>query len=99
MGDLYNFHCSCCGYDADVSGGDDAGMMVLTTTIQCEDCQDLQDIITAWVWGDVASPKNGTPKFECPKSPDHPIKKWEAGGQCPRCQVMMENKGQTVSWD
>ncbi len=34
-------------YQAEVSGGQGAGMAQLTVTIVCEDCQELYDVVTS----------------------------------------------------
>jgi hypothetical protein len=41
MGAKYQFICEGCGYEADVSGGDDFSFRALTTTIFCEECEEL----------------------------------------------------------
>ncbi len=46
MGSWTEFRCGSCGYEAMVSGRDDAGMLVNTTTILCEDCEELYDVVT-----------------------------------------------------
>lgn len=44
MGACYDFSCPNCGYSAQVSGGDDFGFHVVTTTIVCETCRELLDV-------------------------------------------------------
>lgn len=107
MGTLHSFTCSACSYSAEVSGGGDAGMMVCTSTIVCEDCKELYDITTC----DVASFMSPTGKnmdgsdpkeypFECPESGTHKIKEWKCGDPCPKCGGgEMVDGGVTILWD
>lgn len=93
MGRGSRFSCSGCGYDALVSGGDDAGMDVLTTTVSCEGCGELYDVVTG-------SPHAGrTTEPACPVDPAHPISRWQHPGPCPRCGSPVERLGEEVLWD
>jgi transcription elongation factor Elf1 len=47
MGAKNQFICKHCDYEAIVSGGDDVGMACRTTTISCEDCGELFDVLTS----------------------------------------------------
>ena len=97
MGTLYQFDCPACHYSAEVSGGDDAGMEMLTTTIVCSECQRLFDVPTGWS-EPFASKK--PPQLRCPKSKTHHIGKWQAGGLCPKCgATMQKNAANIVCWD
>ena len=46
MGSWQLLECEFCRYRAEVSGGDDAGMLVSTTTVACETCAELYDVVT-----------------------------------------------------
>jgi hypothetical protein len=46
MGQMRTFRCTSCDHSAEVSGGNDAGMSATTTTILCEDCHLLMDVVT-----------------------------------------------------
>jgi transcription elongation factor Elf1 len=48
MGTFYHFECPVCGYDADVCGGDEVGIMITTSTIHCEDCRKLYDVFSTF---------------------------------------------------
>jgi hypothetical protein len=96
MGALFAFRCPDCGYRAEVSGGDDAGMIASTTTVTCSECRKLYDITTGW-HAETAHRKQ--PKFRCPKGADHHIERWKAGGPCPVCGAAMRNDGETLLWD
>lgn len=102
MGCKFQFTCSACEYSAEVSGGDDCGMSVGTTTVYCEDCQELSDIITGYeIWRDEAERKKDgkQPEFRCERSRKHRIRRWTSGEPCPRCGGEMTNEGATVLWD
>lgn len=47
LGTWFLYSCPACGDTAKVSGGEDGGMVVSTTTILCETCQKLYDVVTA----------------------------------------------------
>ena len=97
MGTCYQFDCPACQYSAEVSGGDDAGMEFLTTTIVCRDCQQLFDVPSGWTEPFAA---RKPPQIRCPKSKKHPITKWQAGGLCPKCgATMRKNDSTIVCWD
>ena len=98
MGTLYLFTCDACGYKAEVSGGDDAGMMCLTTTIVCEECRRLYDVATQ---GNPGSPpgQHRSIKIACPKSGQHKVKRWRSARLCPKCNVKMRRGEVTVLWD
>ena len=96
MGQTYEFRCPSCGYRAEVSGGDDAGMVACTTTIICEDCRKLFDITTDLL---DSSTEDKQPEFRCPKQASHRVHKWSANGPCPRCGTRMEKGKLTILWD
>ena len=73
--------CERCGYEVEVSGGDDAGMIVNTTTILCEDCEELYDVITfRRARGPEEEPDPGPIEPRCPKSKRHTFRLWEHPG-------------------
>ena len=96
MGMHFQFECARCGFSAEVSGGDDAGMEILTTTILCEDCIKLYDVVTGKA---MELQDTNTRPPRCPKSQRHKIRPWKAGGPCPACGEPLENKGETCLWD
>ena len=96
MGCRYAFQCPACGYKAEVSGSGDAGFCVETKTIVCHDCRELLDIATVYHGQDA---HRKPPSFRCPKGKKHRIEEWEAGGKCPRCGQVTENKGEACLWD
>ncbi|PLS82252.1 MAG: hypothetical protein CYG60_24855 [Actinobacteria bacterium] len=99
MGSWHLFECGSCGYRAEVSGGDDAGMLVSTTTVFCEACTELYDVVTenrSWKAG---GPIEGPQEPRCPKSKKHPIRLWTYPGPCPRCGECIEDRGSVALWD
>jgi hypothetical protein len=102
MGAKYNFNCPKCGYSTQASGGDDCGLIAATTTVACEDCQELYDVVIARrpINMNTTTPTAFKPcKFQCPKGAKHRIKKWVAGGLCPKCATTMETGRRTLLWD
>ena len=94
MGTSYSFKCTRCGYSATLSGGDDQGMVVRTTTIVCRTCIELYDVVTGEL-------EDGFMKIpiRCPKVKKHIVEKWEDPGACPKCGGIMENQGSCIDWD
>jgi len=99
MGAYYDFSCPKCGYSARVSGGDDFGMLAVTTTIVCEDCRELSDI------GIGSSPIAKTKKparvrLHCQKDKSHNVRRWKHPGACPKCgTTMVKPETIAVLWD
>ena len=96
MGQTYKFQCQKCEYLAEVSGDDDGGMEILTTTILCEDCSTLYDVV-------IGKPGKDQPiityKERCPTSSRHKVHPWKAGGPCPKCGEPLKNIGMSCLWD
>lgn len=90
MGRAFSFRCPGCGYEATVSGGDDAGMLGATTTVSCAGCRELYDVL---VW----SPEEPEPR--CPEYPTHPVTRWTAPSPCPNCGREMVQGDLEVLWD
>ena len=97
MGQLYSFECGSCGYYAEVSGGEDAGMIGATTTISCGACRELYDVV---VWR-VREPELGRIEPQCPESKAHPVTVWNFPGPCPRCgePLAPDPEGTVTLWD
>lgn len=92
MGVRYEFACPTCRYVAEVSGGEDVGMAVETTTIVCLDCRKLRDVVT----GQPGQPQQ-VPR--CPRDRHHRWQLWTAGDPCPRCATPIEQGQATLFWD
>ena len=98
MGSEYRFTCDDCGFEAEVSGGFDVGMVAATQTIACRECGDLTDVDV----GDAPSTSpEDVPKMalHCPKSPRHEVTQWNHPGPCPRCGKTMTRGPLTLLWD
>ena len=97
MGTLYDFQCESCGYQAEVSGGEDCGIAQTTITIFCADCTELYDVRTS----DEAMTRKAQREvsIRCPKSSSHRWRLWEHPGPCPRCGAAMKRGTETAIWD
>ena len=99
MGAKYQLVCGSCGYEAMVSGGDDFGFNVHATTIVCEDCRELCDVVTARFPPYPHDPDFEQDEPECPKDPAHTVRRWRAPGLCPNCGQQMAHGEQWLLWD
>jgi hypothetical protein len=93
MGQLHHFECTACGYNTEVSGGSDAGMLCCTQTILCETCEKLYDAESA------RPPLFESMPLRCPRSKKHSIRLWQHPGPCPKCGAEMQYLGETAIWD
>jgi hypothetical protein len=97
MGTLYNFGCGSCGYAAELSGGEDCGMTQATTTIFCQDCHALYDVVTSED-SMTHKPERELP-IHCPQSSSHRWRLWTHPGPCPKCGATMVRGEETLIWD
>lgn len=109
MGTKYQFVCEHCDYEAVVSGGDDAGMSCCTTTISCQDCAELFDVITSeQPWDESVGLSDE--ELVCPgpvtddadddhSNPGHRVQRWTFPGPCPKCGRGMTRGEYVVMWD
>ena len=98
MGQHFQFRCEHCSYEAVVSGGPDLGMMSRTQTITCAKCKELADVVTSEEPWNSRAPKL-PPRCPRRRTAKHPVKRWTAGGPCPRCGAALQ-KGELVAlWD
>jgi hypothetical protein len=99
MGTWYRFQCPSCRYAVEVSGKDDTGMGCALTTIVCEDCGILADVVTSeepWL----AALPDWTPSPpQCEMSPQHTVRKWTHPGPCPKCGEVMERGKGLAIWE
>lgn len=96
MGMWVTFECAHCHYRAQVSGRDDCGMVVDTTTILCVQCQELCDVVTH------SRETNRDKKVRCPKDAKHEVRRWVASDACPRCGELgmrQADDGEMTLWD
>ncbi len=113
MGCHYQFICNQCNYEAVVSGGDDEGRESHTTTISCQDCGELFDVVTSeQPWDESAGLSDE--ELVCPRSaradadgdedtdrsnPRHVVRRWKFPGPCPKCGEAMTMGLDRVMWD
>lgn len=101
MGAWNEFKCGSCEYRVEVSGGDDLGFSVRTTTIFCEDCEHLYDVVVFRGSGGVMSrgKPTGTIEPECPESSEHTFRRWKHPDVCPKCKNEMTLGKLIAIWD
>ncbi len=108
MGSRSRFECQSCHYQAVVSGGDSVGMMVETTTVSCNSCKKLMDVVVSRPTRESRPESDrgmGRPGRErlpiaCRNSPSHKVHKWSHPGPCPVCgQTMQLVPGMPICWD
>ena len=113
MGTKYQFICKHCDYQTCVSGGDDVGMACRTTTISCQDCGKLYDIVTSEEpWNETVGLSDE--ELVCPGSasddsdgeedqdhsnPTHHVQRWTFPGPCPKCGQTMTKGDAEMCWD
>ncbi len=69
VGALLEFRCESCSYEAMVSGRDDVGFVARTTTVLCEDCEELYDVVMSRsTMGTEKGGDRSEIEPECPKS-------------------------------
>ena len=90
MGTWYRFTCPACTYAADISGGDDAGMAVVTTTIVCRACKKLYDAATRRLPISEEGADWIDERLRCPNSEGHIVELWKHPGAAeqPGCSAM-----------
>lgn len=96
MGAVSRFICLACGYEAEVSGGPDAGLAVDTITIVCRDCAELYDVVVQ-----EHRPQEPVVAYSprCPQSATHVCAPWNDPGPCPRCATEMIQAEHILYWD
>jgi|UniRef100_A0A7C3WLQ0 uncharacterized paraquat-inducible protein A len=88
MGQLFEFGCDNCGYQAEVSGGEDAGYLIVTRTMICLDCKEVVDVVVGesqqGSWG------SDTKLHCCPRCRGLRVVPWPKSRPCPRCGGTMK---------
>ncbi|TWU29641.1 hypothetical protein Pla144_04200 [Bythopirellula polymerisocia] len=113
VGINYQFICENCNYEAVVSGGDDVGMVSCTTTISCQDCGELFDVVTSEKpWDESTGLSDG--ELVCPgpasyessyyadrdrSNRNHRVRRWIFPGPCPKCGQTMTKGEAVLNWD
>jgi hypothetical protein len=100
VGAWFNFHCPSCDYSAEVSGGDDWGMVARVQTRICESCRNLVDVYMGPALGACAIEDYDIKCIEsCPECGSNQTKKWPKSRPCPRCGARMRKGEITALWD
>lgn len=99
MGRLFEFGCDKCGYQAEVSGGDDAGFIVITQTMTCLDCKEVVDVEVSPFYPD--SEINRADFGRCPLCRGHQVFPWPKSRPCPKWGETMKklDTGRVCFWD
>jgi len=102
VGAWIEFRCGSCGYEVMVSGGDDEGFFSRTTTVVCEECEELYDVVT-FGRSETTNADEGDDlepvEPECPRSSRHTLRRWTHPGACPRCEDTMMHGEKITMWD
>ncbi len=97
MGQRFKFSCTKCSLQDTVSGRSDAGILLGTVTVYCQQCVQLQDRVVREL--------RGTEELEyplaCNFSETHPVSRWHwtRGTPCPHCGEELVRDPQGVFWD
>ena len=97
MGALFDFKCKGCEYTAEVAGAETCGVILITITILCLDCECLYDVETGTRSRAYVNATHREPR--CPKRKGHRIRKWEYPDVCPKCGGEMGQSGIRCLWD
>ena len=99
MGASYRFTCAC-GYEADVSGGEDVGFLVRFCTMTCVDCKTLVDVVVGASMPDMPLEDDLEDLVgKCPECKGANVKRWPKSHPCPKCDGRMEQGEFAILWD
>jgi Zn finger protein HypA/HybF involved in hydrogenase expression len=100
MGQRFEFSCEGCGYRAEVSGGGDAGYLVVTKTMTCLACKQVMDVV---VGESHPGPLGSDIDIFglCPRCRGRKVTAWEKDRPCPKCGGKMAKMktGRVLFWD
>ncbi len=101
MGTSYQYTCENCGYEAQVSGGRDFGMVAVVRTMFCRGCRELVDVLIGQYGLDGPS---GDPDYDkdlgiCRECQGADVVVWVDGDPCPRCEGRMSSGQGATLWD
>lgn len=101
MGQWYRFTCSACSYEAEVSGGSDAGMSGYVHTAICRTCRPARLVNAPNEREPLAETVGDVADYICPfaRTRRHQLVLWTHPGPCPRCGRTMKQRGPTALWD
>jgi Zn finger protein HypA/HybF involved in hydrogenase expression len=98
MGETFEFKCPDCGYRAEVSGGEDCGMIAVTETMVCEKCRNVVDVMVGYAIPSLHD-KPDKDMGRCPKCYSDEVMPWGTGRPCPKCSGKMVKGGRVALWD
>jgi DNA-directed RNA polymerase subunit RPC12/RpoP len=97
VGELFAVRCPDCGYQAEISGGVDAGDLVITRTMVCLNCKQVVDVVVGE--SHPGSAGSDTDFGRCPRCRGRKVVPWRKDRPCPKCGKRM-TKGRSVClWD
>lgn len=101
MGQWYRFTCPQCAYEAEVSGGADAGMAGYIHTAICRTCRPARLVNAPRVRDPFAGGSGTVTDYACPfaRTRQHLLTLWSHPGPCPRCGISMKRRQRTALWD
>ena len=89
-----------CGYEAQVSGGEDMGMSVRTLTMICTKCEALVDVIVGPPMPDMHLDDEIKDIIgKCSTCKGTQVTKWPESQPCPKCNCSMKQGEMTILWD
>jgi hypothetical protein len=100
MGRLYEFGCEKCGYQAEVSGGEDAGWLIVTRTMTCLDCKRVVDVVVGESHpGSLGSDIHILGRY--PRCRSKQVIPWGKSRPCPKCGGVMKklDTGRVCYWN
>ena len=99
MGSLQIFRCEGCGYEAEIGGGFDYGMMSATWTVHCLSCRALSDVVVSDNPAEYSKDGWKPDRFCCEKDSKHEVALWSNPGPCPKCGKTLTAGEPTLLWD
>jgi rubredoxin len=103
MGEITNYKCTSCDYEADIAAGRSCGFERVVETISCRDCRELYDAVADEQARDALMNdgriRGNLSGIRCPKSPDHSFTRWRKPWPCPKCGQAMVSNGLSLPWD
>jgi len=101
LGSCYQFECKKCGYQAEVAGGKDCGMVAVVKTMICSQCHELIDVL---IGHHGKEGRSGDPEYDkdlghCPLCQGIDIVSWGRARPCPKCSNKMKKGPGVLLWD
>lgn len=99
MGTLLKYICNNCNYSAEVSGGQDIGMLVKTNTVLCTKCEEVVDVQVDFM-GEIKIKEFDLNKCPNCNSAKYIIKWDNMKRPCPKCNGKInDSKEIIIMWD